>query len=904
MLAGSVSQFVVAIGSTAMSGAPLQFTVTAEDAIGNVVTTDASKVHFNGTDPNAILPLDTPLTNGVGTFDATFETSGVQTITASKPDNSAINGTSSGVTVTPETAVAVALSAPSTGRVGQSMTVTLTADDTFGNTATGYSGTVNLTTTDATAVLPATATLTNGVGSFSVTFGTPGAESITATPASGGLTPSTASVAVGQIVQGIVYLDPDASGVLVPGDTLLSGRVVYLDLMGDGKFDVGDPTATTDAGGRFAFPAYAAGSAVVREETGQDASDRNVIDETSIAADGSLTIGVVPISSIAPIPIVPNPFGPVAVAGTPSNYVQSLYRSVLGRDGAASEVASWVGMMQGGMSAGQVAQGFVNSTSHRTAEVASYYEVFLGRAPDAGSQALVQSMLGGMSEEQAVEGILASAEFQGDYVTDDAFVRALYLDVLGRQGDAPGIAAWDAALTTGTDRAQVAAGFVGSSAAIDQIVDSFYAGYLRTQVEPGSAGWVSALEAPGGSASTVEVGFLASAQYQAEAQAMTTGIAPVAGASWFTLNLVTPQLANLVQADVTADGLLTRADVLALFSAVETNGPVTSGEFQDLQTIVGNPTMIVMTPSVRNLVSKVVGTSLANQYYQDQTLGNLAVGSTAAQLGQLVNKWFLGLDHPSTRYTYVTPSGTLFGANNSIGYSQIQQGALGDCYFLSSLASIAQHSPQAITNLIVPNGDGTYTVEFYAKIGGVLTPDYVTVDGMVPESGGDFEFADGFNSVTSPTNILWGPLVEKAYAQWTAEGYNEQVPKSEWINAYGPLGDGYIGATNALHELTGDPSYTDAKPANVSFAEMTAAFNAGSRVICGTKDSPADPNVVSNHDYALIGYDSTAQTLTLFSPWGLAGGYDKDVFFPGIITLTKAQFDTDYSDIYFIQPAG
>ena len=60
-------------------------------------------------------------------------------------------------------------------------TVTVTAKDANGNTATSYGGTVHVTSSDAAAILPANATLTNGVGSFSVTLKTPGLHTITAT---------------------------------------------------------------------------------------------------------------------------------------------------------------------------------------------------------------------------------------------------------------------------------------------------------------------------------------------------------------------------------------------------------------------------------------------------------------------------------------------------------------------------------------------------------------------------------------------------------------------------------------------------------------------------------------------------------------------------------------------------
>ena len=67
---------------------------------------------------------------------------------------------------------------------GTANNVTVTAKDAFGNTATGYLGTVHFTSSDASAVLPANYTFAvgdAGIHVFSVTLKTAGTRSITAT---------------------------------------------------------------------------------------------------------------------------------------------------------------------------------------------------------------------------------------------------------------------------------------------------------------------------------------------------------------------------------------------------------------------------------------------------------------------------------------------------------------------------------------------------------------------------------------------------------------------------------------------------------------------------------------------------------------------------------------------------
>ena len=87
----------------------------------------------------------------------------------------------------------------------------------------------------------------------------------------------------------------------------------------------------------------------------------------------------------------------------------------------------------------------------------------------------------------------------------------------------------------------------------------------------------------------------------------------------------------------------------------------------------------------------------------------------------------------------------------------INQGALGDCYMLAGLSSIAAKDPEKIKECMVDNGDGTVTVRFFSK--GPLNPEtktretkpvYVTVDKIIPEGGGSHA-------------SLWVQTMERAY---------------------------------------------------------------------------------------------------------------------------------------------
>ena len=119
---------------------------------------------------------------GVHIFSATFKTAGSQSLTAKDTVISTIAGSQSGITVNHGKANHLAVSRfPSKTTAGVSQSFKVTAQDMFGNT-TGFTGTVNFTSSDSNAVLPAPYTFTNsdgGVHTFSATLVTVGSQSIT-----------------------------------------------------------------------------------------------------------------------------------------------------------------------------------------------------------------------------------------------------------------------------------------------------------------------------------------------------------------------------------------------------------------------------------------------------------------------------------------------------------------------------------------------------------------------------------------------------------------------------------------------------------------------------------------------------------------------------------------------------
>jgi len=172
---------VSSVPSTIAAGTSFNVTVTALDASNGLVANYAGTVHLTSSDASAVLPSDATLTNGTGTFSVTLKTAGSQTITATDTVQSSVTGTSTSVSVTALAATHYGLSIPSSTTAGVAASLTVTALDAYGNTDPNYAGTVHFTSTDGSATLPADSTLTNGVGTFNVTFTTAGSQTVTTT---------------------------------------------------------------------------------------------------------------------------------------------------------------------------------------------------------------------------------------------------------------------------------------------------------------------------------------------------------------------------------------------------------------------------------------------------------------------------------------------------------------------------------------------------------------------------------------------------------------------------------------------------------------------------------------------------------------------------------------------------
>ena len=261
---GPAAAFIVGTPATSTAGAGFTTFVDARDAFGNRASSYTGAVSFTSSDAQASLPgpysftgTDAGFKSG---FSVTFKTAGAPTLTV---HDTSITSSSAAVQVTPAGAQLLLVSGfPNPAIAGATGAFTVTAQDAFGNTASGYSGSVGFTSTDPCATLPAAypfAAADAGRHSFSATLCRAGAQTISASdtsqPSIAGSQPSIQVVpgsAASFIVSGVpsLVISGAASSVTVDARDGSGNRATSY--QGTVRFTSSDASATLPAGTAFA----------------------------------------------------------------------------------------------------------------------------------------------------------------------------------------------------------------------------------------------------------------------------------------------------------------------------------------------------------------------------------------------------------------------------------------------------------------------------------------------------------------------------------------------------------------------------------------------------------------------------------------------------------------------------
>ena len=179
--ASAATHFAVDAPETVVADTGFSVTVTAVDAFNNIATSYSGVATFTTSDNSegVSLPASQALNSGEGTFIATLQTPGTQTITAN--DGSVAGSAAMFVLGSSQATHFAIVGAPTVSVAGAPFTFTVIAETRFNTKATGYAGTVGFTSSDlgASVRLPASSVLANGTGIFSATLTTAGNQGLT-----------------------------------------------------------------------------------------------------------------------------------------------------------------------------------------------------------------------------------------------------------------------------------------------------------------------------------------------------------------------------------------------------------------------------------------------------------------------------------------------------------------------------------------------------------------------------------------------------------------------------------------------------------------------------------------------------------------------------------------------------
>jgi hypothetical protein len=409
--------------------------------------------------------------------------------------------------------------------------------------------------------------------------------------------------------------------------------------------------------------------------------------------------------------------------------------------------------------------------------------------------------------------------------------------------------------------------------------------------------------------------------------------APAAAAAASTVATTVPSWVNTLHtASIAADmaaadvgGTVTYAGLEKLLTDLDstlssTKTTLTSAEMSDLKTIVANLNNGMQTSTyLTSVMNSLVNGNSDNATWTggaatSSTLGNLAVGSSATQLSDLIGKWVLGTDLPSSKVSvdgesfsvsYSASTKPLFAASGP-SMNDVNQGQLGDCFLLASLAEVADQNAGDISSMFTSNGNNTYGVRFYVD----GKAEYVTVNNSLADGG----------SVFNSGSDIWASLAEKAYTQLQAGGNITGGFTSDG-NSYSTIGNG--GAVEcALEEITGASQITDFVASGSSWYDITYNSSLSFTGLSSSTTSSVlstleydlakgddlvlssytnatqsgKTTLVADHAMSIYGYDASTGELEIRNPWGTEPGQSWDTTFEVSLTTLLADGDTITAD--------
>jgi len=190
--------------------------------------------------------------------------------------------------------------------------------------------------------------------------------------------------------------------------------------------------------------------------------------------------------------------------------------------------------------------------------------------------------------------------------------------------------------------------------------------------------------------------------------------------------------------------------------------------------------------------------------------------------------------------------------------NDVYQGGVGNCWFLATLAEVAQRDPSQISSSITQRADGTYDVLFHTSPTTMVDEH---VDGKLPVNiHGNLEYAR-----LGQDGCTWVAIMEKALTYFRNPG----------SPSYSSIAGGW--GSEALKDLGGTPSdlLSQVHTGDELFNDVVWGLIFNTSMDIGTSSKKWGP-LVSNHEYSVISARdfNGVEQIELRNPWGYNPNYN------------------------------
>lgn len=313
--------------------------------------------------------------------------------------------------------------------------------------------------------------------------------------------------------------------------------------------------------------------------------------------------------------------------------------------------------------------------------------------------------------------------------------------------------------------------------------------------------------------------------------------------------------------------------------------------------------------------------------------GRLSAGETSHRIGQRdLNAINLKMqvyrealeplpffDDDSLAYGRAELNSTLFpNGIAGINPNDVQQGGLGDCYFLAAVASLAASRPQEIVSMISELGNGRYSVKFPGAKYAVTVSDS---DESWASTGRDRSNGD--------TGSTWVQVLEKAFVSYvmredtgtvkttvsntadtilgivsplgwlTKKAVEKAVPAKKNPQDYFSWGGFQSQGAGILTGKGMDDDVLALTSNSTTRSKLKSHLAKGDLVVASTfKAGSASKNLMSDHVYSILAYDERSDVLTIRNPHGsgsdAVGLSHRDDVDDGIFKMTLSEFNDSF----------